>query len=664
MAARKFLVDILLPNGSVTASSFVKNGGLISQFLKADGSVDSSAYTTNLGTVTSVVAGTGLSGGTITGSGTISLASAYGDTTNPYASKTANTFLAAPNGAAGVPTFRAIVAADIPTLNQSTTGSAATLTTARTITIGSTGKTFNGSANVSWTLAEIGAYASSNPSGYISSYTETDTLATVTARGNTTTGDIIVNGDVTTKLVPSGYFSGTSNVKISQNVGGKADYVQFVILLHPVYNGTLIGFGECEGRFIRRRGSTSSGLSIGTYDVQSKTGYNVSAYGIKSSAGGNGLLCTCTYGGVKYVALKPDYVVQASEMSFDGYINGDANALLLVPYYNTNTATVLNTEVNSSIVDINSYTNNVFQGEIYSYANVTAPTFNGALSGNATTANSLKVSNQGATVDLNTAALGRIPNYGSPAYWTNAPAGVSYGTMYNLGGNDGSTVLGLQLVADVNHNVANSTKDLYFRTGNNLGLQNDWKTILHSGNYNGYSPTLTGTGASGTWGISISGSAALASSIVANPNRTDVAAYQVLWGNGSANSPAYSCAAVTIQSSTGTLQATTLRATADVIAYYSSDRRFKDNITPISNAIDKVKQIGGYEFDWNKVQETHTGHDIGVIAQEIEAVFPDIVANREDGYKSVKYERLIPVLIEAIKEQQLQIEELRTLIQK
>jgi hypothetical protein len=58
----------------------------------------------------------------------ISLASGYGDTQNPYASKTANYFLAAPNGSAGVPTFRAMVAADVPTLNQNTTGNAGTVT--------------------------------------------------------------------------------------------------------------------------------------------------------------------------------------------------------------------------------------------------------------------------------------------------------------------------------------------------------------------------------------------------------------------------------------------------------------------------------------------------------------------------------------------------------
>jgi hypothetical protein len=76
-------------------------------------------------------------------------ASGYGDTLNPYASKTANYFLAAPNGSAGVPTFRAVVAADIPTLNQNTSGSAATLTTTRAIY----GNNFNGSAALTQVIA-------------------------------------------------------------------------------------------------------------------------------------------------------------------------------------------------------------------------------------------------------------------------------------------------------------------------------------------------------------------------------------------------------------------------------------------------------------------------------------------------------------------------------
>jgi len=71
----------------------------------------------------------------------ISLASGYGDTLNPYASKTANYVLAAPNGSAGVPTFRAIVAADIPTLNQNTTGTAANVTGVVAIANGGSGQT-------------------------------------------------------------------------------------------------------------------------------------------------------------------------------------------------------------------------------------------------------------------------------------------------------------------------------------------------------------------------------------------------------------------------------------------------------------------------------------------------------------------------------------------
>ena len=79
------------------------------------------------GSVTSV---TGTSPVASSGGATpaISLASGYGDTQNPYASKTANFVLAAPNGSSGVPTFRAVVAADIPTLNQNTTGTAANVT--------------------------------------------------------------------------------------------------------------------------------------------------------------------------------------------------------------------------------------------------------------------------------------------------------------------------------------------------------------------------------------------------------------------------------------------------------------------------------------------------------------------------------------------------------
>ena len=96
--------------------------------------------------------------------------------------------------------------------------------------------------------------------------------------------------------------------------------------------------------------------------------------------------------------------------------------------------------------------------------------------------------------------------------------------------------------------------------------------------------------------------------------------------------------------------------TGDVIAYASSDENLKDNITIIPNALDKVKAISGNTFTWKDTARevcsgTLVGDDTGVIAQEIEALgLPGITTTRTDGTKAVRYDRLIPLLIEAVKE--------------
>ena len=97
----------------------------------------------------------------------------------------------------------------------------------------------------------------------------------------------------------------------------------------------------------------------------------------------------------------------------------------------------------------------------------------------------------------------------------------------------------------------------------------------------------------------------------------------------------------------------------DVIAFASSDERLKDNIKPIEDPISKILEIGGYTFDWNDKQSTYTGSDVGVIAQEVEKVIPEVVETRDNGYKAVKYEKIVPLLIEAIKELKAEIEELK-----
>ena len=104
----------------------------------------------------------------------------------------------------------------------------------------------------------------------------------------------------------------------------------------------------------------------------------------------------------------------------------------------------------------------------------------------------------------------------------------------------------------------------------------------------------------------------------------------------------------------------------DVVAFATSDKRLKENVKPLDNALDKINKINGVEFDWIDGKDKHgnsvhsnEGHDIGVIAQEIEEVLPEVVTTRDNGYKAVKYEKIVPLLIQAIKEQQKQIEELK-----
>ena len=118
--------DIIYSNATNTLTRLPSPS--VNSYLTIPGSgVPAWSASSGVGTVTAVTGTSPVvsSGGTAPA---ISLAATYGDTLNPYASKTANYFLAAPNGSAGVPTFRAVVAADIPTLNQNTSGNAATAT--------------------------------------------------------------------------------------------------------------------------------------------------------------------------------------------------------------------------------------------------------------------------------------------------------------------------------------------------------------------------------------------------------------------------------------------------------------------------------------------------------------------------------------------------------
>ena len=111
-----------------------------------------------------------------------------------------------------------------------------------------------------------------------------------------------------------------------------------------------------------------------------------------------------------------------------------------------------------------------------------------------------------------------------------------------------------------------------------------------------------------------------------------------------------------------------VRATGEITAFYSSDIALKENINPIENALNKVMSLGGYNYDWKDSYVEKRGgidgyfvrkSDIGVLAHEVEKVVPEAHATREDGTGAVRYEKIVPLLIEAIKDLNKEIKELK-----
>ena len=110
-----------------------------------------------------------------------------------------------------------------------------------------------------------------------------------------------------------------------------------------------------------------------------------------------------------------------------------------------------------------------------------------------------------------------------------------------------------------------------------------------------------------------------------------------------------------------------IRACNNIIAYYSSDCRLKTNIQPIANAMCKVTQISGVLYDWtDDYIKEHGGEDgyfirkrdVGLLAQEIEKILPEIVVDQSTGFKAIKYERVVALLVEALKEVNTRLEQL------
>ena len=210
---------------------------------------------TGSGTVTSVTGTSPVasSGGTTPA---ISLASAYGDTQNPYGSKTANYILAAPNGTAGAPTFRAIVAADIPTLNQNTTGTAAGLSSTLAISSGGTGATSAAAA-----LTALGAQAAATAittsnigSQSVNYATSAGSASSATTATNQSGGTVSATSIATTGAITA---SGSANYSYSFSHGNWSR-----VILPAANNGAATGDAALY-QWISEPGVTWTGAGIG-----------------------------------------------------------------------------------------------------------------------------------------------------------------------------------------------------------------------------------------------------------------------------------------------------------------------------------------------------------------------------------------------------------------
>jgi fibronectin-binding autotransporter adhesin len=209
----------------------------------------------------------------------------------------------------------------------------------------------------------------------------------------------------------------------------------------------------------------------------------------------------------------------------------------------------------------------------------------------------------------------------------------------------------------------NSNRDLHF--GRNGGID---MTINTSGNVG------IGTTTPGTFKLNVNGTFNATGITCTSINTTNG---NITMGTGDLTCDTIGCGAITSTTITtnnntinagtaaingGIITGSTLRSTGDVVAYYVSDSRLKENKVPLNNSLEKLQKIEAYSFDWKEVDDnicTRRGHDVGLLAQEVREILPEAILERDNGYLSLDYIKMIPLLVSSIKELKAEIEALK-----
>lgn len=183
------------------------------------------------------------------------------------------------------------------------------------------------------------------------------------------------------------------------------------------------------------------------------------------------------------------------------------------------------------------------------------------------------------------------------------------------------------------------------------------------------------TGSSGTTsgalvvsgGVGIAGNIYNGGNIVSSGNGTFTGTMAI---NSTSGASSYTSGALTVSGGIGCngalYVASVINCGNDITAWYSSDENLKTNITDIENALDKIDAIGGSMFDWNDtalaMYPERTERDIGLIAQRVLAVQPELVTKRDNGYLAVNYEKSVALLMQGVKELRAEVKALRAKI--
>ena len=702
--------DRFVFNRGIEGSSIVRTGGTSSQFLKADGTIDSTSYLPSANAAASVAnaltVGSGLtlsSGTTYNGSAaltishtdtssaanlaasgrtyvtgltfdtfghvtgyttgtetvvdtnttytngtgltltgtTFALADSYGDTKNPYAAKNANVVLAGPaTGAAAAPTFRALVAADIPTLNQNTTGSAGSLVNALTIGTGLGGVSYNGSSAVTITNTDKGSDQNIFKNVALSG-TGTNSITCVADTNNDTltlsassTSGISISADATTDTITftnTGVTGITANLVPSGGSFGGAGTINFTGTANQVHlnsSGSTLTFSAPQnihtGATPTFAGMTLSGL----------TGY------LKANGGS---------------ALTASSTIPSTDISNSTFVDlSTSQAASGVKTFN-------NAVLCKESLEIHNF--NLVNGLWFMKSDSTYP-YRVILTGNnishligGTSVYTLLFQNNNGSLSLK--ANGTVEASSTvQATGFKTASGTSAQFLKADGSVDSTTYLS-GTVAVANGGTGATTLTGYVK-GNGTSAFTASSTVPWS-DVSGAPSFLTTavTSLTGTTNqVTVSASTGSVTLSLPQSIHTGATVQFDRLGIGSGGSP-------DVMSG---LASGEIRARDNITAYYASDERLKTNIKKIDNALEKVSQIDGVIYDWNEqYKNDHGGVDgyfirnenSGVIAQQVEKVFPNVVADRSNGFKAVRYELLVPLLIEAIKDLKAEIEALK-----